>query len=101
MARMKTSHKIALAGGGLLMLALVGLILIGEGGYIDYCRLKVQKETLMIKNNAAEEENFFLRRQVSRLETDQHYIEHIARKELGMIARDEIVYKFKLQGEAP
>jgi cell division protein FtsB len=98
---MKTSHKVALAGGGVLMLALVGLILFGEDGYFDYRRLEAQKDAQIMKNAAAEQENSLLRRQVSRLETDRDYIEHIARKELGMIAKDEIVYKFKEQGEAP
>jgi cell division protein FtsB len=101
MARIKTGHKVALAGGGVLMLALVGLILFGEEGYFDYLRLIDQKKAMEKKNTAAEEENFLLRRQVYRLETDKRYIEHLARKELGMIAKDEIVYKFKEQGGAP
>ena len=101
MARMKTSHKIALLGGGVLILALVGLILLGQDGYIDYLRLKERKAALIDKNSKAEDENALLRRQVSRLENDKHYIEHIARKELGMVAGDEIVYKFKAQGESP
>lgn len=97
---MKTSHKIALAGGGLLMAGLVGLMLFGQNGYIDYLRLKAQKDALVMKNKAAEEENRLLRRRVTRLQDDD-YIEYIARKELGMIASDEVVYKFKQQGETP
>lgn len=98
---MKTSHKIALAGGGLLMLGLVGLILFGQNGYLDYLRLKAQKEALAADNQAAQEDNQLLRRRVDRLDHDKAYIEHIARKELGMIAADEIVFKFKPQGDAP
>jgi cell division protein FtsB len=101
MARIKASYKFALAGGGVIMLILVGLILFGKGGYFDYCQLTVKKDAMVIKNDAAEQENILLRRQVARLETDRRYIEYIARKELGMIAKDEIVYKFKQQGEAP
>ncbi len=98
---MKTRHKIALAGGGLLMLGLVGLILFGRNGYVDYGRLKTQKTRLVERNKCAEDENALLRRRVKRLETDDAYIEHVARKELGMIAGDEVVYKFKQQGERP
>ena len=98
---MKTSHKIALAAGGLLILGLVGLILFGQNGYMDYMHLQAEKDALVEKNRAAGEANRILQRQVTRLEEDKEYIEHIARKELGMIAGDEIVYKFKKQGDAP
>lgn len=98
---MKTSHKIALAGGGLLMLGLVGQILFGQNGYTDYLLLKAKKDALVMKNKAAEEENLQLRRRVDRLQNDLGYIEHIARKDLGMVASDEIVYTFKQQEEAP
>jgi len=85
-----------------VILGLVGLILFAENGYIDYLRLKAQKNALVMKNMAAEEDNRQLRRRVTRLkEKDPDYIEYIARKELGMIAGDEIIYKFKSQEKAP
>lgn len=98
---MRITHKIALAGGGLLMLGLVGLILFGQNGYIDYLRLKDQNNALIMENKAGEEENLRLRRQVTRLQDDTDYIEYIARKELGMIASDEIIYKFQQQEKKP
>lgn len=99
MAGVKTSHKIALSGGCLLMLVLVGLILFGQNGYRDYVRLKAQKNALVMENRTAEEENRLLRHRVDRLQDDDQYIEYIARKELGMIGGDEVVYKFK--GKTP
>lgn len=98
---MKTSHKIILAGGCLLMIGLVGLILLGQNGYMDYLDVKGQKDNLAEKNKTAAEENELLRHRVERLRNDDKYIEHIARKELGMIAGDEVVYKFKQQEAAP
>lgn len=98
---MRITHKIALAGGGLLMLGLVGLILFGQNGYIDCLRLKDQNNALIMENKAGEEENLRLRRQVTRLQDDTDYIEYIARKELGMIARDEIIYKFQQPERKP
>ena len=95
MAGVKISHKITLCCGCLLMLVLVGLILFGQNGYRDYMRLKAQKDILVMKNNATEEENSLLRHRAGRLQNDDKYIEYIARKELGMIAGDEVVYKFK------
>lgn len=83
------------------MFGLVGLILFGQNGYIDYLHLKAQKNALVMENKEAEEDNRELRRQVTRLKSDIDYIEHIARKELGMIADDEIIYKFKQQENTP
>lgn len=77
------------------MLVLVGLILFGQNGYRDYMRLKAQKNSLVMKNRIAEEDNRLLRHRAERLQNDDAYIEYIARKELGMIAGDEVVYKFK------
>ena len=98
---MTTGHKIAYAVGGALMLSLAGLLVFGRNGYLDYLHLKEQKKQLSIKNQAAEDENSMLRRQARRLKDDPAYIEYIARKELGMIAGDEVIYTFKRQGDAP
>ncbi len=98
---MKTSHKFALAVVGLVMIGLVGLILFGQNGYRDYLHLKEQKDMLTMKNRTAEEANRLLRQRVERLRDDDKYIEYIARKELGMIAGDEVVYKFKQREATP
>lgn len=98
---MKTVHNITLAGGGLLLLGLVGLILFGRNGYLDYVDLRASRDALVAKNQAAEADNQLLRRRVARLQSDMKYIEYIARKELGMIGGEEIVYKFKRQEETP
>jgi len=98
---MKTVHNIALAGGGLLLLGLVGLILFGRNGYLDYVDLRASHDALVAKNQTAEADNQLLRRRVARLQSDMKYIEYIARKELGMIGGEEIVYKFKRQEETP
>ena len=67
----------------LLVLAIVTMclmllfIVIGENGISDLYRLKEQKENLSQKKH------------------DPRYVEDVARKELGVIGKDEVIIKVK------
>ncbi|MFP4039181.1 MAG: FtsB family cell division protein [Desulfosudaceae bacterium] len=87
----------ALAGLGLLWLA--GMILFGRNGYLDYLDLEDRLARIESENQAVAEENARLRRLVSRLKNDPDYIEHVARKELGMVGKDELIYRYKPEGK--
>jgi len=77
-----------------ITLFLIGIF--GRNGYIDLRRLEAGHQALMDKNKAVESENRRLYRSVQRLKkNDPAYIENVAKQELGMIAEDEVIFKFK------
>jgi cell division protein FtsB len=85
----------------LLVLAIVTMclmllfIVIGENGLSDLYRLKKQKETLSQKNDELKKENISYYREIERLKHDPRYVEDVARKELGVIGKDEVIIKVK------
>jgi len=91
-------HKVGMAVAAVGLIWLVGLILFGGNGFFDYTRLTEKKELLIQQNKKTEEDNRLLERQVRRLSDDYDYIEYVARKDLGMVAPDEIIYKFDVYG---
>ncbi|MDY6903958.1 MAG: septum formation initiator family protein [Thermodesulfobacteriota bacterium] len=92
---MGLKHKIGMTVALIGLIGLVGLILYGSNGYFDYVRFKQKKERLVQKNQGTEVENQHLSRKIKRLRDDPVYIEHVAREELGMVAPDEVIYKFR------
>lgn len=87
-----------LAGGFACLLAWV--FFFGENGFLDYRRLKEKNRSIIEENALTRQENMEMDRLVTRLQDDLVYIEHVARKELGMVGRDEQVYTLKKPGGA-
>ncbi|MBF0257327.1 MAG: septum formation initiator family protein [Desulfamplus sp.] len=78
-----------------VMVILAFLILYGKNGFMDGNRLRLQEQTIINENIAINDANRVLERKVDRLKSDLGYIEHIARHELGMVAKDELVFRFQ------
>jgi cell division protein FtsB len=96
----KTWHKIVLA---FAILALVNLLLVmvfGDDGLVDVHLLDKRKIGLEQKNEALNQENLSLYREIERLKHDPEYIENVARKELGVIGPDEIILKMSPRKKA-
>jgi len=70
-------------------------IVFGENGLSDLYRLKKQKENLSKKNDELKKENISFYREIERLKHDPRYVEDVARKELGVIGKDEVIIKVK------
>jgi cell division protein FtsB len=85
----------------LLVLAIVAMcsmllfIVFGENGLSDLYRHKKQKENLSQKNDELKKENISFYREIERLKHDPRYVEDVARKELGVIGKDEVIIKVK------
>ena len=85
----------------LLVLAIITMclmllfIVFGENGLSDLYRLKKQKENLSQKNDELKKENLSFYREIERLKHDPSYVEDVARKELGVIGKDEVIIKVK------
>ena len=78
----------------LLIVLLLGFALFGERGILRALQYRRQKEVLESRLHEAELANAALRREIEALRSDRRRIEALARKELGMVRDDEIVYQF-------
>lgn len=88
-------QKIFFVIGLVAMVCMVFLSLYGDGGFYDLRRLQDKGDRMVQENNRLEEENRRLLRQVNRLKTDPEYVEDMARKDLGMVGEDEMVFTFE------
>jgi cell division protein FtsB len=70
-------------------------IVFGENGLTDLYKLKMEKDNLLKKNDELKKENLSLYREIERLKNDTGYVEDVARKELGVIGKDEVIIKIK------
>jgi cell division protein FtsB len=82
----------------LLSFAVVGLFtfllvkIFGDKGLADLHLVKLERDRLVDKNQTLLQENLARYAEKERLENDPHYIEHVARSELGLVAADELVF---------
>jgi cell division protein FtsB len=95
-----SNKNILLAAALVLLLFLFMFILFGKNGLSDLNRLKTERDGLLKKNAELIQQNLLLCREIERLKTDPEYIKSLARKELGMIGKDEVVIKVKKDGTA-
>jgi len=68
-------------------------IVFGENGIMDLRHLKIEKDNLSKKNDELKKENISFYREIERLKHDPRYVEDVARKELGVIGKDELIIK--------
>jgi cell division protein FtsB len=93
-SRVSNGQKILLSLVALVLFNILLVIIFGDRGLVEVNRLNGERDLLLKENRELTEKNLALRREIERLKTDPAYIEHIARQELGMIGRDEVIVRF-------
>lgn len=88
---MSLIQKWLLAGAGAALFNLMLLIVFGDNGLIELSRLRDRQNHLAQQNQTLARENVDLHRTISRLRTDPVYIESVARNELGMVGKDDLI----------
>ena len=84
------------------MVALLFFIVFSERGLADLNWLRKEKNALLEQNDRVSTNNEELSIEIDRLRNDPDFIEQIARRELGMIGREEMIIKPKgAQGRKP
>ncbi len=83
----------------LLLAALLFFIIVSEHGLADLVFLRQERGKLVEKAEQLTRENHSISVEIDRLKNDPKYIENIARKELGMIGKDEVILKTPSQPE--
>lgn len=88
------SYIVLLSFVALLLLAWLSL---GEHGIRDLCKIQKEKERCLAILNDLWQKNRLLTAEIRRLKEDPEYFESVARKELGLVKENEIIYRFKEQ----
>ncbi len=88
----KRRYKIALL---LLTLVMVLLGVIGKNGVLSLYGLRKQYRHLITGNEVLKKSNQSLRHQIYLLKEDKSYIEKIAREEMGLVKKDEVILRFE------
>ena len=83
-------HWPALVIGGMALLALL-YSLLGEVGVVSTLNIYAKQKQLAAENSKLREENEKLRQEVEKLRSNASYIEEIARGDLGLVGKKEIV----------
>ena len=82
-----------------LLLVLIPVIaafaVFGDKGLLDVYKLKKELNGILSYNRSIEDENRALEENIRLLKTDKRYIGYIAKKELGMIRKNEVVYRIE------
>ncbi|MBI5328005.1 MAG: septum formation initiator family protein [Deltaproteobacteria bacterium] len=80
----------------LLFVVIIGLMtVLGDRGLIRIYKLSKARDVIRMHNEKIKTENTAIRDEIERLKNDNRYIEMVARKELGMVGKNEMVYQFE------
>lgn len=78
----------------LFLLLMSLLITFGNRGVIDNYLMNKRLSQLKEQNRVITKENIELKKKITLLRNDLNYIEMIARDELGMVKKGDIVYRW-------
>ncbi|HIJ55985.1 MAG TPA: septum formation initiator family protein [Deltaproteobacteria bacterium] len=91
-------QKILLTAAVLILCSLGGLIILGDNGLSELKRLRKELDGIVADNRSKSRENLSMYREIERLKSDYEYIEDVARNQLGVIGKDEVILKIKENG---
>jgi cell division protein FtsB len=95
LAPLPLKHK-AVIGAAIVVLVLCAVsAVIGSGGVVHLRRLQAQQAQVEATAFNLAQRNARMREHLQRLETDDAYLEKIARERLGWIKPGELVYRVK------
>jgi cell division protein FtsB len=76
------------------MFGFFGDILFGDNGLMELVRLRSEHQRLLDQNSALTRENLQMCRTIDRLQNDSRFVENVARRELGMVHSNELIFTF-------
>ena len=79
----------------LVLTILFFLIIFDNSGLKDWWLLQKEEQKIQMENMVLKKKNAHLVKKIYRLKNDLGYIAYIARHEFGMIAPDELMFRFK------
>ncbi len=97
---MTPRRKIIFGVVSMAMFSLLLVVIFGDNGLVELKRLQHTHQSLVQHNARLTQDNSLMYATVDRLQNDAVYIDNIARRELGMIRSDELIFKFKSDPKA-
>ena len=77
------------------MLFLAWLLFAPGGGLVSYLKAKRELAGIRQQSTELEKSNALLRQEIGRLKTDEAYLEDVARRQHGLLKKNERVYEFR------
>jgi cell division protein FtsB len=90
----KAYNKSVLVTILLLVSVMIFFTFFGDKGLLQVYRLRRELKEIERDNKELRQENDRLRAEIDNLKTDRKYIEELARRELGLVKKGEIIYQF-------
>ena len=90
---MTKKHKILIGIGFVVISSFLLLIFFGDNTLLELNRLKKERNLIIKMNEELVRQNDLMYNEIERLKRDPKYIENVARQELGMIGKNEIIFK--------
>jgi cell division protein FtsB len=78
----------------LLVSVMIFFTFFGDKGLLQVYRLRRELKEIGRVNMELQQENDRLRAEIDNLRTNKKYVEELARRELGLVKKGEIVYQF-------
>lgn len=94
MEGLKKKYVVLLAA----VLAVGAAAVFGDKGVLELYRLRTERDGILSYNRSIEGENRDLAEKIKLLERDRRYIGQIARKELGKLGSNEVIYRIEEPG---
>jgi len=69
--------------------------LFGERGIIKIIQLQHERDRILAEVQRIQQKNEKLKREIRRMHEDPHYLESVARQELGVVKDNEILFIFE------
>ena len=88
----KNKNRFFAASIFFLILFLLFFFFFGKGG--KYLKLREQNFSLSLEVEELQKQNTELKNEIEKLKTDQKYFEEVARREYGLLKKNEMVFDF-------
>lgn len=93
------NRKLYLLTAGCLLFILFFTVF-GERGLLRIAELRRELAQLETKSTDIQNSNLKLKEEIALLNNDRNYLERVARKELGLVKNDEVIYLFNSKSES-
>jgi len=94
-------YKGTFAAGVVALILFVVAAIYGDHGLIHLLRMRGEQQALEHLAFGQQQRNEQLRQQIRRLQSDDWYIEKLARERLGLVKKDELIYRVTARPAAP
>lgn len=76
------------------ILIFLSFTIFGERGLLRIYHLTKEKEEIQKRAAQIKAENDQLKREIEALKSDRRYLESLARKDFGLVRKNEVIYQF-------